>query len=65
MFLRAVYVPSLANLLQLKLRYLGDKSSLPFVEMLREFNVQATINLKSGRDRQPGKGTKEIPKCKV
>ena len=46
MLRRDVYTPTVANLLQPKLRYLGDKSSLLSMEMLKEVYVLAAVNLK-------------------
>ena len=64
-FGRDVYIPTVANQVQAKLRYLGDKSSLLSVEMLREAYMLAAIHFKRTRDRQPSKGTKKISKSKV
>ena len=55
----------LANLLQPKLRYVGDKSSLFSVEMLREAYMLTAVYLGRARDKQPSKMTKEIPNFKV
>ena len=49
MFGRDVYIPYLANLLQPKLRYLGDKMSLLSIEMLREAYMLVAVNLKRTR----------------
>ena len=65
MFGRDMYIPPIAHLLQPKLRYLEDKSSLLSVEMLREAYMLAAINLKRVRDRQLMKRRKEIPKFKI
>ena len=65
MFGRHVYISTLANLLQPKLRYLGDASALLSVEMLWEVYRLAAVNVKKERDRQPIKVIKEIPKYKV
>ena len=64
MFGKDVYIPTLANILQPKLRYLGDKHSLFCIEMLREAYMLAAINVKRARDRQPSKKLKEIPNSK-
>ena len=57
MFWRDAYIPMLANLLQPKLRYLGDKSSLLSIEMLRETYMLVAVNIKRARDRQLSKIT--------
>ena len=49
MFGRDMCIPAIANLLQPKVSYLGDKSSLLSLEMLRETYMLATINLKRTR----------------
>ena len=49
MFDRDVFIPTLANLLQPKFRYLGKKSSLLSIEMLREVYMLAGINSKRMR----------------
>ena len=49
MFGRDLYIPTLANLWQPELRYLGDKSSLPSLEMLWEAYILAAINLKKSK----------------
>ena len=41
-----MYNPTLPNLLHLKLRYSGDKSSLLYEEVLREAYMLVVINLK-------------------
>ena len=61
---RDVYIPILANPLQPKLRYLGDKSSLLLIEILREAYMLVAINLKRPKDRQPSKNTTDLPKFK-
>ena len=58
-FGRDVYNPTLANLLLSKIRYLGDKSSVLSLEMLREADMLVTVNLKRAKDRQPNRVTKE------
>ena len=63
-FVRDVYITTLANALQTKLRYLGDDFLLS-VEMLRETCMLGAINVKWARDRQPSKKTKDLPKSKV
>ena len=50
----------LANLLQPRLRYLGDKSSLLPVEMLRQAYMLVAVNIKRVRDSQPSKRMKEL-----
>ena len=46
MFERDIYIPTLGNLLQSKLRYLGDKFSLLSVEMPREAHMLDVMNVK-------------------
>ena len=58
MFGRDVFIPTLPNLLQHKLRYLGGKSSL-LCKMLRGVFMLAAINLKRARERQPNKGKRK------
>ena len=58
-------LPTSANLLQPKLLYIGDKSSLLSMEVLREAYMLAAINLKRARDKQHIKKTKDTPKFKV
>ena len=55
----------LANLLQPNLRYLGGKSSLLSIEMLRQAYMLPEINLKRVSDRQPSKKTEDLKKFKV
>ena len=62
---RDPYIPSLANLLQPKLGYLGDKSFLLSLEMLEQTYMLAAINVKRARDRQPSKKSKDLPKFKA
>ena len=57
MFGRNVYILTLANLLQPKLLYLGDKSSLLSIDMLREAYMMEAINPKRARDKQTIKRT--------
>ena len=61
MFGRDVYILILASLLLPKLKYLGNKSSLLFVEMLQEAYMLAVMNLKAARDRWPMKRPDKIP----
>ena len=61
MFGRDVYIPTPANLLQPKLRYLADKFSFLSIEMLREVCMLAVMSLKWARKKQPSKKTKELP----
>ena len=51
MFGRDVNIPMLANKLQPKLSYLGDKSSLLSIEMSREAYMLAAVNLERARHR--------------
>ena len=51
MFGRDVYIPTIANPLQPKLRNLGEMSSLLSIEMLREACILAEKNFKRVRDR--------------
>ena len=44
MFGRDVYIPILANVLQPKLRYVDDTSSMLSLEMLTEAYMMAAIN---------------------
>ena len=53
MFKPDIYIHTLANLLQPKLRYLGDRSFLLCREMLREDYILVTMNLKRTRETQP------------
>ena len=46
MFGRDIYIPTLANMLQSKLRYLADTSSMLSIDMLREGYVITAITLK-------------------
>ena len=46
MFGRYVYLPTQANLLQSKLRYIADASALLSVEMLRKAYTLLAVNLK-------------------
>ena len=62
MFRRNQYIPTLDKLLQTKLQYLGDRSSLLSIGMLRGIYMLTTINLKKARDKQPIKKTKDPPK---
>ena len=50
MFDRDIYIPTLAYLLPPKLKYLGDKSSLLSIEILREAFMLAGINFKMARE---------------
>ena len=59
MFGRNVYILTLANLLQPKLLYLGDKSSLLSIDMLREAYMMEAINPKRARDKQTIKRTED------
>ena len=62
MFGRYVYIPTLANLQLPKLRYLGDSSTLHFLEMLREMYMLTAVNLKKMRETDiPKTLTKDIP----
>ena len=65
MFERNVYIPTFANLLEPKLRYMGNKSKLHSLEMLKEAYTLVAVNFKKARDWQPNKVTKEISKFKV
>ena len=62
---RDVYIPTLVNLLQPKLQYLGGKSSLLLIEMLREASMSTAVNLKKAKERQPLKKIKGLRKFKV
>ena len=64
-FGRDVHIPTLANQLHPKLRYLRDVSALLSVEMMRYTYMLVAVNLKKARDKQPSKVIKEIPKFKV
>ena len=55
----------LPNLLQPKLRYLGDRSPLLSIDVLREAYMLDAVNLKRAKVTQPNKRTNEIPKFKV
>ena len=63
MFERDVYIPMLASVLQPKLRYLGDRSSLLSVEMVSEAYMLTSLNLKE--QERSSKMTKDILKIKV
>ena len=65
MFRRDVYIPPPANLLQPKLRCLGDALALHSIKMLEVAYMLAAVNLKKVRDRQLKKVIKEIPTFKV
>ena len=52
MFRRDLYIPTLANLLQSKLWYQRDKSSLLSIEVLREAYMLVAINLMTTRDKK-------------
>ena len=60
-----MHIPGLADLLQPKLWYVGNKSSLLSGEMLREAYMLAAIYLKRAGDKQPTEKTKDPPKFKV
>ena len=49
MFKRDIHTPTLANLLQPKLLYLGDKSSLLLTEVLRGLHVGSNNTQNSKR----------------
>ena len=55
----------LSGLVQPKLSYLGDKSSLLSIEMLREAYIPVAISLKRARDRQSNRKIKELPNLKL
>ena len=67
MFGRDLYICTLANLLQPKLRHLGDALALLSEKMFRKVNVVAVVNFekKKVRDGQPAEVIKDIPKFKV
>ena len=65
MFGRVVYIHTLENFLQPKLRNLGHTSALLSPEMLGEAYMLAVVNFKKARDRQSSKMTIEISKVKV
>ena len=46
------------------MQYLGDKSSLLSIEMLREAYMLAAIHLKRARDKHPIQRTKDSPEFK-
>ena len=58
-------IPTFANMLQPKLRYLDNVSSMLSLEVPREAYKMVAINLRKGRDRQPSKIVEEIPKFKA
>ena len=53
MFGKDVCIPTLANSLQPKCRYLGDESYLLSLEVLRQGCMLAAVNSKRAWDRQP------------
>ena len=64
-FEKDVFIPTLTNILQPKLRYLGDVSALLCIEILRETCMVAAENLKMASSRQPNKVKSRIPKSIV
>ena len=50
---------------KLNLQYLGDKSSLLLIEMMRKTYMLAAIDLKRAREKQPINRTKDLFKFKV
>ena len=58
MLKRDVYIPAMVNLLQPKLGYVGDVSSLFSLEMVREAYMLVEVNLKRAVERQPNKSDK-------
>ena len=55
-----VYLPTLDNMPQPKLRYLSDTSPKLTVEMLHKaYMMMAAVNLKKTKDSQPGKIMKD------
>ena len=58
MFGRDMYIPILGNILQPKLRYLGDTSSTLSLEMSGEAYMMAAINHKKARDNNEEKQKK-------
>ena len=65
LFGRDMYIPTLANLLQPILQYLGEKSSLLLIEMLREVFMLAVRNLKKAIDKQNINRAKQPQKFKL
>ena len=65
MFVRDAYIPTLANLLQPKLRYLEDKSSLLSREMLRDPYMFTVVNGKRAREDNLARGQKKSQNLKM
>ena len=53
MLQKGMYIPTLVNILEPKLRYLGDTYSILSVEMLSEPYLMASVNIKKARGKKP------------
>ena len=62
---RDIYIPTLTNLIQPKLRYLGDKPSLLSIVMLREAYILEAINLKGHETDNPVRRQKTSQNSKL